>query len=159
MTLAASLLPGVASLLLLAGAPGAEAAERRAWEETGKATWYGDSFHGRRTASGARFDQHAMTAAHPNLPLGTRVRVTRQDTGASVVVTVNDRQPPHHSRAIDLSRGAAQRIGLIGRGVAWVTLRPETADEPIEVAEAPDDAGATSNPPRRDPPRRPHARP
>ena len=99
----------VASSVLVLGAP-CEAAERRSsQEQTGKATWYGGAFHGRLTASGVRFDQNALTAAHPSLPLGSRIRVTRRDTGQSVVVTVNDRQPAAGSPVIDLSRGAAAR--------------------------------------------------
>ena len=81
-----------------------------------------------------------MTAAHPRLPLGSRVRVTMADTGSSVVVTITDRQPDHGRRIIDLSRGAAARIGLLGRGTGDVTLASVAADEPVEVAEAPDDA-------------------
>lgn len=131
-----------ASVLLVTGASRAASAAPEGWEETGHASWYGGQFHGKRTANGERFDQNAMTAAHSSLPLGSRVRVTRQDTGESVVVTINDRQPPKGLRVIDLSRGAASRIGLVQRGVGWVTLRPAEADEPVEVAEAPDDAGS-----------------
>lgn len=136
-------LPGlVASVLLMAGASRAEAAAPEGWEETGHASWYGGWHHGRRTTSGERFDQNALTAAHSSLPLGSRVRVTLQDTGESVVVTINDRQPPKGLRVIDLSRGAASRIGLVRRGTGWVTLQPAGDDEPIEVAEAPEDAGS-----------------
>ena len=148
----------VASSVLVLGAP-CEAAERHSsQEQTGKATWYGGAFHGRLTASGTRFDQNAMTAAHPTLPLGSRIRVTRRDTGESVTVTITDRQPPAGPSIIDLSRGAAARIGLVQRGVGWVTLRPEAAGEPVELAEAPNDAPSV-NPRRRGPPRRPPARP
>lgn len=160
MTKATCLLAGTAASLLLTTSAPSDAAGRRFREETAKATWYGGEFHGRRTASGARFDQNALTAAHPSLPLGSRIRVTRRDTGQSVVVTVNDRQPPAGSPVIDLSRGAAARIGLVQRGVGWVTLRPEGADgEPVEVADAPDDAPAAASPRRRGPPRKPPARP
>ena len=130
----------VASVLLMAGASRAEAAAPEGWEETGHASWYGGRHHGRRTTSGERFDQNALTAAHSSLPLGSRVRVTLQDTGESVVVTINDRQPPKGLRVIDLSRGAASRIGLVQRGTGWVTVQPAGMDEPIEVAEAPEDA-------------------
>ncbi len=91
------------------------------WEESGKASWYGERHHGRRTSSGEIFDQNRMTAAHPSLPLGTRVRVTLRDTGESVLVTINDRQPKG-ARVIDLSRGAASRIGMLHKGVAMVRL-------------------------------------
>ena len=153
-----------ASLFLVAGAAPGHAAERRPREDAVKATWYGGAFHGRLTASGARFNQNALTAAHPHLPLGSRVRVTRQDTGASVVVTINDRQPAARGRSIDLARGAAERIGLVQRGTGWVTLRPAAGDQPVEVAEAPEEAAPAlnplpPNPPRRGPPRKPPARP
>jgi len=78
------------------------------------ASWYGPGFHGKRTASGARFDQNAMTAAHKTLPFGTKLRVTFQ--GVSVVVRISDRGPFARGRSLDLSKGAAKRIGLIGPG-------------------------------------------
>lgn len=80
----------------------------------GYASWYGGRFHGRRTASGERFNQHALTAAHKTLPLGTRVHVKNLDNGQSVVVTINDRGPYARGRIIDLSRGAAQAIHMAG---------------------------------------------
>ncbi len=86
---------------------------------SGYASWYGPGFHGKRTASGERFDQHAMTAAHRTLPFGTRVRVTHK--GRSVVVRINDRGPFVHGRVIDLSMAAAKRLGIAG--VAKVTLK------------------------------------
>ena len=136
-------LPVLASVMLLTSAGGTKAAPVRGtgWEESGQATWYGGRHHGRRTSSGDMFDQNKMTAAHPSLPLGSRVRVTMQETGASVVVLVNDRQPPSSVRVIDLSRGAAARIGLLGMGRGMVTLSPAGAAEEIEVAEAPAEAG------------------
>jgi rare lipoprotein A len=88
--------------------------------QTGIASWYGPGFHGRRTASGSRFNQFAMTAAHRTLPFGTLVRVTNQRTKRSCVVKINDRGPYAHGRIIDLSRGAAQAVGL--SGVGRVTL-------------------------------------
>ena len=115
---------------------------------------------------GEAFNQDGMTAAHPSLPLGSRIRVTMQDTGESVVVRVTDRQPRHGVRVIDLSRGAASRIGLLGRGTGWVTLTPVSATEPVEVAEVPeelapayaDDGPASANPRRRGQPRKHHVR-
>lgn len=91
-------------------------------EVIGKASWYGDRFHGRSTANGERYDMHAMTAAHKTLPFGTVVRVVRADTRQSVVVRVNDRGPFSAGRIIDLSRAAAAEIGMIQRGTADVEL-------------------------------------
>lgn len=88
----------------------------------GSASWYGGKFQGRKTASGERFNQNALTAAHRSLPFGTKVRVTNAATGRSVVVRINDRGPYHGSRIIDLSRKAAQSVGIIGRGVGRVKL-------------------------------------
>jgi rare lipoprotein A len=89
---------------------------------TGLASWYGPGFHGRRSASGEVFNQHAMTAAHRTLPFGTRVRVTNINSGASVVVRINDRGPFGGGRVLDLSAGAAQAIGMIQTGVANVRI-------------------------------------
>lgn len=108
-------------------APVAEAAEdARAQDSdligTGTASFYASEFHGRRTASGARFDMNAMTAAHRTLPFGTRLRVTNERNGRSVVVTVNDRGPFHKSRVLDVSRAAAERLNMVGAGSARVRL-------------------------------------
>jgi len=84
----------------------------------GKASFYGNE-SGSRTASGARFNQNAMTAAHRSLPFGTKLRVTHR--GQSVIVTVNDRGPFIRGRVLDLSKGAARAIGLTGAGVGHVT--------------------------------------
>ena len=78
------------------------------------ASWYGNQFHGRKTASGEIFNQWAMTAAHKTLPFGTRVKVTHLKTGNSIVVRINDRGPFIRGRVIDLSRGAAQKLGCPG---------------------------------------------
>lgn len=88
----------------------------------GRASWYGPGFDGRRTANGERFNQNALTAAHKTLPFGTQVKVTNLSNGKSVVVRINDRGPYSHGREIDLSKGAAQQIGLISAGVANVRL-------------------------------------
>jgi rare lipoprotein A len=85
----------------------------------GYASWYGEP---QTTASGERFDKHALTAAHRSLPLGTRVRVTNTRNGKSVVVRINDRGPYSKSRIIDLSERAAKEIDMIDAGVAPVTL-------------------------------------
>ena len=89
---------------------------------TGVASYYGRRFHGRLTANGERFNMRAMTAAHKTLPFGTMVRVTNPSNGRSVVVRINDRGPFIPGREIDLSRGAAEAIGMIQRGHARVEL-------------------------------------
>lgn len=152
----AQLLPGmIASFMLLASPATVEAAARGwgsggwgprgSWRESGQASWYGSWHQGRRTSSGQPFDQNAMTAAHAALPLGSRVRVTLKETGKSVVVTINDRQPPKPLRVIDLSRAAAARIGMIDQGVGMVELATVGA-VPEEVAEAPDDRSGQAGP-------------
>lgn len=90
--------------------------------QSGMASWYGPGFQGNPTASGERFNQYALTAAHLGLPFGTRVRVINMDNGRSVVVRINDRGPFAHGRVIDLSRGAAEAIGVVSSGVAPVRL-------------------------------------
>lgn len=89
----------------------------------GLASYYGDRFNGRRTASGERFNQHELTAAHRTLEFGTRVLVTNKANGRSVEVTITDRGPYTRGRSIDLSKGAARELGMLGRGVAPVKLR------------------------------------
>lgn len=101
--------------------------------EEGLASWYGAEFHGRTTASGIAFDRRAMVAAHPTLPFGTRVRVVRTATGASVVVRVVDRGPAAGPRSrgvvIDLSEAAAERLGFIREGRARVRLEVLDGDD------------------------------
>ncbi len=109
-------------------------------QSVGSATWYGNRGSGAHTASGERFDEEAMTAASNRLPLGARVRVTMDD-GQSVVVRVNDRMGSR-STFIDLTKGAARQIGLLGRGRATVSIAA-AADEPLEVAEATEDERTT----------------
>ena len=82
--------------------------------QRGEASWYGPGFHGRRTANGEVFNSQALTAAHRSLPFGTRVRVTNEKTGRSVVVRINDRGPFAKGRVIDLAHGAARQIGMSG---------------------------------------------
>jgi rare lipoprotein A len=91
-------------------------------ERVGDASWYGEPFHGRQTASGATYDMYAFTAAHRTLPFGTIVRVTRRDTLQSVVVEITDRGPFVAGRVIDLSYAAAVDLDLIGPGHAPVEL-------------------------------------
>lgn len=88
----------------------------------GGASWYGPGFAGRRTASGEVFDPTQLTAAHRTLPFGTLVRVTDAATGAAVVVRINDRGPFVPDRVIDLSRGAAEVLGSVQRGVIHVLV-------------------------------------
>jgi rare lipoprotein A len=89
---------------------------------SGTASYYAAKFHGRRTASGERFDMHAMTAAHRTLPFGSKVRVTNPANGNSVVVRINDRGPFTKGRAIDVSHAAAKELGLIARGHGTVEM-------------------------------------
>jgi rare lipoprotein A len=94
------------------------------WRQAGIASWYGGArWHGKKTASGAVYDENLHTAAHATLPIGSRIKVVVADTGRSVVVTINDR-PGTRTRIIDLSRGAAQALGIVQRGIARVTLQP-----------------------------------
>ena len=101
---------------------GSRAAQRSrtaapAWTQSGRVSWYGPGFHGRRTASGEIFDSNDLTMAHRSLPLGSRVRVTNLDNGRSVVLRVNDRGPYVSGRIADLSRAAAGRLDFIDDGV------------------------------------------
>ena len=88
--------------------------------QKGVASWYGPGFHGKKTANGERFNTHALTAAHKTLPFDTKVRVTNERTGKSVVVRINDRGPYAHGRVIDLSKAAAEAVGI--SDIAQVTL-------------------------------------
>ena len=98
-------------------------------DEVGLASWYGAQFHRRRTASGELFDMRALTAAHPTLPFGSRVCVRSQATGRTVVVRINDRGPHVRNRVIDLSRGAAEALGMVGLGLKPVELFALDEDE------------------------------
>jgi rare lipoprotein A len=126
-------LTGVAALLVAlhgpasaqeAASPQAEAVEATQAHELGRgrATWYGPRFHGRRTSSGERFDMNRLTAAHPTLPFGTRVRVRNEANGREVVVRINDRAPRLPGRIIDLSKAAAAALGFLKAGKAPVVL-------------------------------------
>ncbi len=102
---------------LFAAIPAASAAD-----QCGGASWYGPGFHGKKTASGSKFNENAMTAAHKTLPFGTKVKVTDQRTGKSIKVTINDRGPFHGGRIIDLSKAAAAKLGTKNSGVGKVCL-------------------------------------
>lgn len=93
------------------------------YEAVGVASWYGESFDGRPTANGETYDMHALTAAHPTLPLPSVVEVTNLDNGRSLVVRVNDRGPFAADRLIDLSSAAAQVLGFQRQGLADVRIR------------------------------------
>jgi len=101
-----------------------EADGRVAWKQTGIASWYGGRrWQGNLTAMGTRYDENALTAAHATLPLGSHIRVTLANSERSVIVTITDR-PGTRTRIIDLSRGAAEALGIRSQGVAVVTLTP-----------------------------------
>lgn len=97
-----------------------------AFTQSGMASWYGKRFHGRKTANGERFDMHAMTAAHPKLPMHSYVEVTNLKTDETVIVRINDRGPFAKKRIIDLSYAAAKKIGIVQSGVARVKIRQVT---------------------------------
>ncbi|HSG47575.1 MAG TPA: septal ring lytic transglycosylase RlpA family protein [Longimicrobiales bacterium] len=101
------------------------------YEEEGMASWYGEEFHGRPTASGEKFDMHGYTAAHRTLPLHTWVEVTNLDNGRALILRVNDRGPfaRTHQRILDLSYGAARELGVVGPGTARVRVRALGPDE------------------------------
>lgn len=108
--------------LVAAGCASTRSARNGVAVERGVASWYGPGFHGRYTASGERYDMWAMTAAHRSLPFGTVVEVRNLENGRSVRVKINDRGPFLKNRIIDLSRAAAEAIGLVGPGTALVEL-------------------------------------
>lgn len=97
---------------------------------SGRISWYGKRFAGRRTANGERFDPKAYTMAHRELPFGTRVRVTNPGNGRSVIVRVNDRGPYVGARVADLSHAAARRIGMVSDGVIFARLEVLDDDAP-----------------------------
>jgi rare lipoprotein A len=86
------------------------------------ASWYGKQFHGRKTASGRRYNMYEMTAAHTTLPTGTQVKVTNLHNGRTIIVTITDRGPFAHNRIIDLSYAAAKQLGFVGQGTARVRV-------------------------------------
>ncbi|MEQ1769079.1 MAG: septal ring lytic transglycosylase RlpA family protein [Devosia sp.] len=90
--------------------------------QCGTASWYGPGFNGKKSASGEKFNQNAMTAAHKSLPFGTVVKVVNQKTGKSVQVRINDRGPYVGGRVIDLSKAAATKLGMMQSGTAKVCL-------------------------------------
>ena len=103
----------------------AERAQTPVFVQKGIASWYGPGFHGRKTASGERFNQHELTAAHKRLPLGTVATVTNLRNGKTVRVEINDRGPYVGGRIIDLSKAAAERLGMKNSGTTPVRLEVE----------------------------------
>ncbi len=114
--------PALLVALVLAGCASGRTRTAGPVIERGMASWYGPGFHGKRTASGERYDMDAMTAAHKTLPFGTVVEVRNLETGQSVQVRINDRGPFVRGRVIDLSRAAARAVGVYGPGTARVEL-------------------------------------
>ena len=90
--------------------------------QTGIASYYGSKYHGRKTANGETFDMYALTAAHNELPFGTKIKVTNLNNHKGVVVRINDRGPFVKGRILDLSYGAAQKLEMIGTGTAPVKI-------------------------------------
>lgn len=118
---------GVLAAVALAGCAGstpppASLAPSPGSTQTGRASWYGQPHHGRMTANGERFDMHALTAAHPTLPFGTRLRVVNLDNARAVVVRINDRGPAVPGRIIDLSYAAAVALDAVRAGIVPVRL-------------------------------------
>lgn len=91
-------------------------------KQIGEASWYGKELHGQQTASGDKFDQNAMTAAHPSLTMGTKAEVTNLENGKKVDVTINDRGPVAKGRAIDISNAAAKKLDMKKNGTAKVRI-------------------------------------
>ena len=100
------------------------------FQQTGTASWYGPGFHGKRTASGERYDQNGFTADHPSLPLPTYVQVTNLSNGKKTVVRINDRGPFHDHRIIDLSYAAAKKLDIVRRGTTKVHIRALVSQQP-----------------------------
>lgn len=105
-------------------------------KQIGVASWYGDHWQGRVTASGKPFDDRKLTAAHRTLPLNTRVRVTNLETGRSVEVTITDRGPYVDGRMIDLSAAAAKKLGMVKEGLVPVRITTVAVPDPVAAPDA-----------------------
>jgi len=103
------------------------------YDEKGIASWYGKDFHGKKTSNGERYDMHAISAAHPTLPMGTKVRVTNLENGKNMVLRINDRGPFVKSRLIDLSYAAAKQMGYAAKGTTRVRVQALSNDSNVEV--------------------------
>jgi rare lipoprotein A len=112
----------LAALFALLAGCASQGIDRQGYRAEGKASYYGARHHGKKTASGERFDQHALTAAHRSLPFGSRVLVTNLRNDKSVVVRINDRGPYARGRIIDLSQQAAERLDMLRAGVVPVRV-------------------------------------
>ena len=117
------LLGACALLSLLAGCASTDTVDPHGYDKTGVASYYGSKHQGKRTASGERFNQHGLTAAHRQLPFGTRVKITNLNNDRSCVVRVNDRGPYSRGRLIDVSREAAEQLGMLRSGTAKVRVQ------------------------------------
>ncbi len=121
----------VGALMMMSGcskkrrAPQTPSKPPAGWTEEGVASWYGHPYHGRKAANGETYDMEKLTAAHRTLPFGALVLVENRDNGKEVRVRITDRGPFVDGRVIDLSRAAAEAIGMIGPGTARVKLRVE----------------------------------
>ena len=105
------------------------------FSQSGKASWYGPGFHGRKTSNGERFNMNALTAAHRTLPLPSYVRVTNLSNNKSIIVRVNDRGPFHGNRVMDLSKGAAKQLGFLGAGMANITINSlDASSDNVQLA-------------------------
>lgn len=129
-------------------------AEDPFYDETGVASWYGPNFHGKTTANGETYDMYAMTAAHPTLPLPSLVKVQNLENGKEVVVRLNDRGPFAKDRVIDLSKAAAEAIGMIEAGTANVRVTyvgpagipgPKSAVETPQIVQKPTESVRTAS--------------
>ncbi len=137
-----------AAIACLAASGVAQAHEelKKEFTQEGEASYYGPGFHGKPTATGERFDQNDMTAAHRSLPLGTEATVTNLENGKQIEVEINDRGPYAKGRVLDLSKGAAERLDMVEEGTAPVKIEAtpeqqdgkfgrEDKDKPEDVAE------------------------
>jgi len=111
------------SIIILSGCIGFQKSGKGTIRTKGIASWYGEKFHGRRTANGEIYNMFGLTAAHRTLPFGTRLEVVNLANGKSVTVRVNDRGPFIRGRFLDLSYGAAKRLGKVQSGISRVSIR------------------------------------
>ena len=110
-------------------------AKAKNFKQVGLASWYGNDFHGRKTASGEKYDMHELTAAHKTLPIPCYARVTNQENGKSVIVKINDRGPFHSSRILDVSKSAAAQLGMLQKGTIKIKLEViSSADQKNVIA-------------------------